>query len=192
MARIVGISGSLRRGSYNSALLRAATALMPPGGELVVATIAGIPLYDGDVEAAEGIPPAVAELKDAIAAADGLLLATPEYNNSVPGVFKNAIDWLSRPPADAARVFAGKRVALVGASPGGFGTVLSQNAWLPILRTLGCELWTGGRLLVARAASVFAADGALADAKVAESLRSYLAGYVAWVDASGERSRSRP
>jgi NAD(P)H-dependent FMN reductase len=183
MTRIVAISGSLRRGSYNSALVRNAAALMPSGAELVVATIAGIPLYDGDVEAAEGIPRAVAELKATIAAADGLLLATPEYNNSVPGVFKNAIDWLSRPPADIARVFGGKRVALVGASPGGFGTILSQNAWLPILRTLGCELWSGGRLLVARAANVFAADGSLADAKVGDALRAYLAGYVAWVDA---------
>ena len=183
MARIVGISGSLRRGSYNSALLRAATALMPADSELVVATIAGIPLYDGDVEATEGIPDAVARLKDAIVAADGLLLATPEYNNSVPGVFKNAIDWLSRPPADAARVFAGRRVAIVGASPGGFGTILSQNAWLPILRTLGCELWSGGRLLVSRAAVVFDANGRLIDAKVTESLRTYLRGFVAFVDA---------
>jgi NAD(P)H-dependent FMN reductase len=189
MARIVGISGSLRRGSYNTALLRAATGLMPAGAELVVATIAGIPLYDGDVEAAEGIPRAVAELKDAIVAADGLLLVTPEYNNSVPGVFKNAIDWLSRPPADAARVFAGRRVAIVGASPGSFGTILSQNAWLPILKTLGCELWTGGRLLVSRAAGVFDATGSLSDAKVAESLRGYLAGYVAWLEAAGERPK---
>jgi len=188
MTRIVGISGSLRRGSYNSALVRAAVALMPGGAELVVATIAGIPLYDGDVEAAEGIPRVVAELKDAIAAADGLLLATPEYNNSIPGVFKNAIDWLSRPPADAARVFAGKRVGLIGASPGGFGTVLSQNAWLPVLRTLGCDLWAGRRLLVSRAASAFDADGVLVDAKVAESLRDYLAGYVAWLVAATRRS----
>jgi NAD(P)H-dependent FMN reductase len=192
MARIVGISGSLRRGSYNSALLRAAVALMPGGAELAVATISGIPLYDGDVEAAEGIPRPVAELKDAIAAADGLLLVTPEYNNSIPGVFKNAIDWLSRPPGDIPRVFGGKRVALVGASPGGFGTVLSQNAWLPVLRTLGCELWSGGRLLVSRAASVFDADGALADARIAESLRAYLAGYAAWVDAAPATERNGP
>jgi len=192
MTRIVGISGSLRRGSYNSALVRAAVALMPRGAELVVATIAGIPLYDGDVEAAEGIPRVVAELKDAIAAADGLLLATPEYNNSIPGVFKNAIDWLSRPPADAARVFAGKRVALIGASPGGFGTVLSQNAWLPVLRTLGCDLWAGRRLLVSRAGSAFDADGVLVDAKVTESLRDYLAGYVAWIDAAGAERNTGP
>src|SRR5947208_8844484 len=122
MVRIVGISGSLRQGSYNSALLRAALASMPAGAELVVGTIRGIPLYDGDVEASEGIPAPVATLKDAIAAADGLVLATPEYNNSMPGVLKNAIDWLSRPASDIQRVFGGKPVALVGASPGGFGT----------------------------------------------------------------------
>jgi chromate reductase, NAD(P)H dehydrogenase (quinone) len=86
--------------------------------------------------------------------ADGLLLATPEYNNSIPGVFKNAIDWLSRPPADVDWGFGGKPVAVLGASPGGFSTVLSQNAWL-VLRTLGKEPWYGGSLPVSRAGSVF-------------------------------------
>jgi chromate reductase, NAD(P)H dehydrogenase (quinone) len=191
MTRIIGISGSLRRGSYNSALLRAAAGLMPSGAELVVGTIRGIPLYDGDVEASQGIPAAVAELKDAIAAADGLLLATPEYNNSVPGVFKNAIDWLSRPPADAARVFAGRPVALIGASPGGFGTILSQNAWLPILRTLGAELWAGGRLLVSRAPSVFDQGGVLVDAKTAEALRGYLSGFVDFAAAGRARGAEK-
>ena len=182
MARIVGISGSLRQGSYNSALLRAAAALMPAGSALEIATIRGIPLYDGDLESASGIPADVRRLKEAIAGADGLLLATPEYNNSVPGVFKNAIDWLSRPPSDIARVFGGRPVALVGASPGGFGTILSQNAWLPILRTLGAELWTRGRLLVSRAPSVFDQNGALVDAKLGEQLRDYLRGFVEFVE----------
>src|SRR5512145_1045094 len=134
MATIVGISGSTRRGSLNSALLRAIAAQMPRGAELRIESIASIPLYNGDDEAARGIPEPVGRLKDAIATADGLLLVTPEYNNSLPGVAKNAIDWLSRPPADIGRVFGGKRVAIAGASPGGFGTVLSQNAWLPVFR----------------------------------------------------------
>jgi chromate reductase, NAD(P)H dehydrogenase (quinone) len=136
MLELIGLSGSLRRNSYNSALLRAATGLMPEGSKLTVESIREIPLYDGDVEA-EGIPKAVARLKEAVVAAEGLLLVTPEYNNSIPGVFKNAIDWLSRPASDARRVFGGKPVALMGASPGGFGTILSQSAWLPVLRTLG-------------------------------------------------------
>ena len=177
---IVGISGSTRRGSFNSALLRAAAAAMPAGAELRIESIAAIPLYNGDEEAARGIPQPVARLKDAIAAADGLLLVTPEYNNSLPGVAKNAIDWLSRPPADIRRVFGGKAVAIAGASPGGFGTVLSQNAWLPVFKTLGANLWSGGRLLVSRAGSVFDAQGELTDAAVRDSLGKFLAGFLAF------------
>ena len=137
MTKLIGISGSLRRGSFNTALLRASAELVPVGAELTVETIHGIPLYDADVETAEGIPERVSALKEAIVAADGLLLATPEYNNSMPGAFKNAIDWLSRPPADISRVFGGKPVAILGASPGAFGTLLSQNAWLPVLKDPG-------------------------------------------------------
>src|SRR5262252_3038230 len=142
MTTIVGISGSLRKGSFNSSLLRAAAESMPAGAQLEIASIRGIPLYDADVEEASGVPEVVAELKEKIVAANGLLLVTPEYNNSLPGVFKNAIDWLSRPPADIPRIFGNKPVALIGASPGGFGTILSQNAWLPVLRTLGADLWS--------------------------------------------------
>src|SRR5690242_6183263 len=98
MTTIIGISGSLRTKSLNSSLLRAAAKAMPQGAKLEIATIKGIPLYDGDVEEAQGVPDVVTKLKDRIAAADGLLLVTPEYNNAIPGVFKNAIDWLSRPP----------------------------------------------------------------------------------------------
>ena len=177
---IIGISGSLRRGSYNTSLLRAAAQLMPDNVRLRIETIAGIPLYNGDLEAAEGIPQPVASLKEAIAVADGLLLVTPEYNNSLPGVFKNAIDWLSRPPADIPRIFGSKPVALIGASPGGFGTILSQNAWLPVLRTLGADLWSEGRLLVSRAQGVFDQSGTLTDAAIKDRLRDFLHGFVAF------------
>jgi chromate reductase, NAD(P)H dehydrogenase (quinone) len=184
MTKLLGISGSLRRGSYNSSLLRAATRLMPPEATLEVASIRGIPLYDYDVEV-QGLPAAVALLKDAVVAADGVLLVTPEYNNSIPGVFKNAIDWLSRPSADIRRVFGGRPFAVIGASPGGFGTVLSQAAWLPVLRTLGTQAWFGSRLMVSRAGGVFDESGALKDAAVEEQLKQFLAGYVGFV-----RSRS--
>ncbi|MFZ1904926.1 MAG: NADPH-dependent FMN reductase [Steroidobacteraceae bacterium] len=180
MTRLLGISGALRRGSHNAALLRAATRLMPVDSTLEVASIRGIPLYDGDVEA-QGIPAAVAQLKDAVASADGVLLVTPEYNNSIPGVFKNAIDWLSRPPADVKRVFSGRAFAVIGASPGNFGTTLSQAAWLPVLRTLGTHAWFGGRLAVARAGNVFDESGNLKDAAIEEQLKQFLAGYVAFV-----------
>jgi NAD(P)H-dependent FMN reductase len=180
MTRIVGISGSLRRGSFNSALLRAGADLMPAGATLAIASIAGIPLYDADAEAAQGLPPAVVALKQAIASADGVLLATPEYNNGIPGVFKNAIDWASRPADDIARVFRGRPFAVIGASPGNFGTILSQDAWLPVLRTLGTRPWFGGRLMASRAGTLFDGDGRLADEKLRERLRDFLAGFVAF------------
>lgn len=176
--KIIGISGSLREGSYNTSLLRLAATMMPDGTTLALGEIKGIPLYDGDAEAAEGIPTAVSELKDAIAMADGILLATPEYNNSMPGVLKNAIDWLSRPPADIKRVFGDKPIGLIGASPGGFGTILSQNAWLPVLRTLGTRPWFGGRLLVSRAHKVFDESGAMTDKAVEEQLRQFMEGFI--------------
>jgi NAD(P)H-dependent FMN reductase len=180
MIKVLGISGSLRRGSYNSALLRAGTRIMPENSTLETASIRGIPLFDGDVEA-QGIPASVSQLKEAIVAADGVLLVTPEYNNSIPGVFKNTIDWLSRPSSDIKRVFGGRAFALIGASPGGYGTNLSQAAWLPVLRTLGTQPWFGGRLQVSRAANVFDESGAIKDAAVEEALRQFLAGYVAFL-----------
>ena len=181
MIRLIGISGALRRASFNTALLNAAVGLAPAGCTLEPASIRGIPLYDGDVEAEQGIPPAVAELKDLIAGADGLVLFTPEYNNGIPGVFKNAIDWLSRPSSDMARVFGGKPVAVCGASPGALGTVLSQAAWLPVLRTLGTDFWSGGRLLVSRANTLMDTEGRLADEATRARLAQFVAGFAAYV-----------
>src|SRR4029079_6875668 len=147
---------------------------------LTVQSIAGIPLFNGDDEAAHGVPDVVSRLKDEIAASDGLLLVTPEYNNSIPGVTKNAIDWLSRPPADIVRVFGGRPVAIAGASPGGFGTILSQNAWLPVFRTIGANLYPG-KLLVSRASSVFHAEGNLPDSAVKYSVGKFMTGFAAYV-----------
>src|SRR3954470_2591845 len=174
MVGIVGISGSLRLASVNTGLLRAAGTLLPDGDRLDIADISKIPLYDGDLEQRSGVPDAVRALKDVLAGADAILIATPEYNNSIPGVLKNADDWASRPSADIPRVFGGKPVALMGASPGGFGTTLAQNAWLPVLRTLGAQLWTGRRMLVSRAHTLMDAEGALADEKTRENLRIFL------------------
>lgn len=182
MVTIVGFSGSLRRASYNASLLRALAAHAPPDCDIRIESIAGIPLYNADDEAATGIPPAAAQLKDAIAAADGLLIVTPEYNNGIPGVTKNAIDWLSRPPADVRRVFVGKPVALAGASPGQFGTVLSQNAWLAVLRTLGTDLWSG-RLLVPRAATAFDQAGEVVDAALLERIKKFSEEFAEYVRA---------
>jgi len=179
---IVGISGSLRKGSYNAALLRAAVEECPPGATIEVESIRGIPLYDGDVEAAEGIPMRAAELKERIAAADGLLLVTPEYNNSIPGVFKNAIDWLTRPSADIPRVFAGRPVGIIGASPGRFGTLMSQTAWMPVIRTLGMRPWYGELLYVGGAGKVFDPAGKLVDDATRTRLRSYLHGFVEFIE----------
>lgn len=177
MARILGISGSLRAGSFNTALLKAAVPLLAEGDLLSVATLHGIPLYDGDLERDSGLPAAVQALKAQIADSDGVLLATPEYNNGVPGVLKNAIDWLSRPGDDIPRLFGGRAFAVIGASPGGFGTILAQAQWLPILRTLGVRPWTGGRLLVSRAHTLFDAAGELQDAATREQLGKFVQGF---------------
>lgn len=183
MATIIGLCGSLRRASFNLMLLRAAVEAAPAGTSIETESIREIPLYDGDVEAEQGLPPAVQRLKDRIAAADGVLIVTPEYNNSMPGVLKNAIDWLSRPPADIPRVFRGRPVAVMGATPGPGGTALSQAAWLPVLRTLGMRPWFEGRVLISGAGKVFDGEGRVADAATRDRIRTFLEGFAAFADA---------
>ena len=180
MVAILAIAGSLREKSFNAMLLRAAAELAPAGTTVEAASIKDIPLYDGDVEAA-GIPPAVQALKDRIAAASGVLLVTPEYNNSLPGVFKNAIDWTSRPAADIGRVYGGKPIGVIGATPGLGGTGLAQAAWLPVLRTLGTLPFFGARVQVSSAGKVFDDHGRLADPAVRGLLEKYMAGFAAFV-----------
>ena len=181
MVNIVGISGSLREHSFNAGLLRAAAEAMPHGDMLSVNSIRGIPLYDGDTESSQGIPPAVTELKQKIKAADGLLLVTPEYNNGIPGVFKNAIDWCARPPEERMGIFAGKPVGLIGATPGTFGTAFSQYAWLPILRVLNTQVWSGRLLWVSGAMGKFDNQGNLTDDGVKKQLVKYMAGFTEFV-----------
>ena len=174
---IIGISGSLRRNSFNAGLLRAAAEAVSPDTHFEIVSIRDIPLYDGDVEETSGVPLVVQQLKDRVASADGLLLATPEYNNSIPGVFKNVIDWMSRPPADVRRVFIDRPVALMGATPGMGGTGLAQAAWLPVFRTLQMRPWFGGRLQVSNARESFDAQGNLIDEKIRERLKTFVAGF---------------
>lgn len=177
MINIIGLCGSLRHGSFNRLLLRAAVEVAPPGTVIQPESIREIPLYDGDVEDAQGLPHAVQRLKDRIAEADGLLIVTPEYNASMPGVLKNAIDWLSRPAADISRVFRGRPVAIMGATPGPGGTALSQAAWLPVVRRLGMRPWFEGGVLISDAGRVFDNDGRVADAATRQGIRTFVEGF---------------
>lgn len=177
MPTLLGISGSLRRASFNGSLLRAAAELSPPETRVEIASIRDIPLYDGDLEAEQGIPESVRALKERISTSDGVLLVTPEYNNSIPGVFKNAIDWLSRPASDIGRVFGDRPFAVIGATPGRGGTILAQSAWLPVLRTLGTRTWFGGRLQVSEAGKMFDAQGKLVDERIRNELTKFMAGF---------------
>jgi NAD(P)H-dependent FMN reductase len=181
MVTILAIAGSVRARSFNQMLLRAAIERAPAGTTVETASIEDIPLYNGDLEAASGSPAPVEALKERIAKADGVLLITPEYNNSLPGVFKNAIDWTTRPPADLPRIYGGKPIGVIGATPGPGGTGMAQAAWLPVLRTLGTLPFFGARLQVAHAGKVFDEHGALTDATVRAQLDKYMAGFAAFV-----------
>ena len=181
MTTILAIAGSLREKSFNAMLLRAAIELAPASVSIETASIRDIPLYDGDQEAAAGVPPVVQALKDRIAGAGGILLVTPEYNNSIPGAFKNAIDWTSRPAADIARVYGGAPIGVIGATPGPGGTAMAQAAWLPVLRTLGTLPFFGARVQVPGAGKQFDDDGRLVDPTVRGQVEKYMAGFAAFV-----------
>jgi chromate reductase, NAD(P)H dehydrogenase (quinone) len=160
MLRVLGLSGSLRCGSLNTSLLRAAATLLPPGVQLEVFDGLGeLPPYDADLDV-EPPDPAVARLRQAIADADGVLIATPEYNGSIPGVLKNALDWASRPFPD--NTLRGKPVAVIGASTGLFGAVWAQAETRKVLGVIGADV-IDGELPVGQADRAFADDGGLVD-----------------------------
>jgi chromate reductase len=166
--KILGIAGSLREGSYNRGLLRAARELLPQDVDFVEFDIRSLPFYDGDVEAA-GDPEPVVALKDAIREADALLIATPEYNRGVPGGLKNAVDWASRPPLGSP--LAGKPVALMGASTGRGGTALAQQQLREALEFPRAVVLDEPQVFVPEAYMHFDERGELAD----DSIRAEIA-----------------
>lgn len=177
--RLVALCGSLRQASYNRMLLRAATGLAPAGLELVQHEIGDFPLYDGDLEA-KGVPAPVARVKAAIAAADGLLIVTAEYNHSIPGVLKNALDWISRGPGLVTR---GKPAGIMGASNGLVGTARVQAHLRLVLFTLGALVMPSPEVLVSLCEERFGPDGALTDDRTRGFVERYLARLAEWVAA---------
>ena len=165
--RILGIAGSLREGSYNRSLLRAAREVLPEGVELVECEIGGLPFYDGDVEAA-GDPEAVIRFKQAIRDADALLIATPEYNRGVPGVLKNAVDWASRPPLGSP--LTGKPVAIMGATTGRGGTARAQEQLRAALEFSRATVLEQPEVLVPEAFMRFDEQGELVDGGIRAEL----------------------
>lgn len=174
--RVLGISGSLRRGSFNSAALRAALELAPAGMTIETFDLAPIPLYNEDVRQ-QGFPPPVEELRRRIKQADGLLIVTPEYNYSIPGVLKNSIDWASRPPEQP---FDGKPIAIMGASPGILGTARSQYHLRQCFVFLNAYLLNRPEVMITQAQTKFDADGKLTDQTTRDFVAALLVAFKAW------------
>ncbi|MBM0103232.1 NAD(P)H-dependent oxidoreductase [Steroidobacter sp. S1-65] len=172
---VLAIAGSLRRDSFNRWLLNAAAGCAPDGMRLqIYDQLAALPMFDEDRESAALAAGPVRDLRDQVASASALLIATAEYNQSMPGVLKNAIDWLSRPAPD--EVLVGKPVALIGASAGRWGTRLAQAALRQVLFATESLVLTGPALYLANAAAAFDADGKLVDPAAQASLRRVLLG----------------
>ncbi len=172
----LGISGSLRRQSLNTAALRACTQLLPPGVTMALADISAIPLYNEEIRE-QGLPAAVQTLREQILKADAILIATPEYNYSIPGVLKNAIDWASRPPSQP---FEGKPIALISASPGGFGGARAQYHLRQVFIYLNGLMLNRPEAMISAAHTKFDAQGNLTDSAAADQLKALLAALADW------------
>jgi chromate reductase, NAD(P)H dehydrogenase (quinone) len=175
--RVLGFAGSLRKNSYNRHALRAAQGLMPEGAVLDIYDLAPIPLYNDDIRE-KGYPPEVQDFRDRIAAADGLVMATPEYNYSISGVLKNAIDWASRPPGPP---MTRKAVAILGATQGLWGTVKAQHHLRQCCVFL--DLWPLNKpeVLIAQAQNKFDAQGNLTDEATKKVIAEQMVAFVAWM-----------
>jgi len=175
--RILGIAGSLRRGSFNAATLRAAQEMTPAGMTIESFDISPIPLYNEDVRQ-QGFPPSVEDFRARIKSADGLLIVTPEYNYSIPGVLKNAIDWASRPPEQP---FEGKPIGLMGASAGALGTARGQYHLRQCFVFLNGLVMNRPEVMIPQAQNKFDADGKLTDQATRDFIAAHLAALKAWV-----------
>jgi chromate reductase, NAD(P)H dehydrogenase (quinone) len=174
--RIGGIAGSLRKGSYNKATLQAARKLLPRGSVLDIFDLDGIPGFNEDQE--EAFPPHAREFKNKVKAADAILIVTPEYNFSVPGVLKNAIDWASRPHGDNA--WNAKPVAVMGASPGMLGTARAQYHLRQIFVYLNMFPLNRPEVMIANATEKFDEQGNLTDAATVERIKQLLEALIDW------------
>ena len=189
--QILALGGSLREASFNRALLHEAAALVPAGVDLDLGLLdvpGALPLFNQDIVDRDGFPPAAVRLREALRAADGLLVATPEYNWGIPGFLKNAIDWMSRPASDIPQVFGDLPVALIGAGGGG-GTRLAQSAWLPVFRFLRMRPWSDETLYLSGARTLFDEHRRLTDDATRDQLRAVVAGFAAHCAAA---PRTRP
>jgi chromate reductase len=173
---ILGISGSLRKASYNSAVLRAAQQLTPGSTMIALADISAIPMYNEDVREA-GLPPSVVSLVEQIATADAVLIATPEYNYTIPGVLKNAIDWVSKAPDQP---FRHKPVAIMGASMGAIGTARAQYDLRKVFVFLDAHVLNQPEIMVAAAHTRFDADGHLTDETTLKLIREQIVALKEW------------
>jgi chromate reductase, NAD(P)H dehydrogenase (quinone) len=186
---VLGIAGSLRSGSLNTAALRAAAELLPEGMTLEIYDLSAIPMYNGDVDA-NGAPAAVQDFKNRIAAADALLIATPEYNYSIPGVLKNALDWASRPAGRSP--LNGKPVAIMGVATSRFGTVRAQMHLRLIAQAMNMLALNKPEVMITGAADKFDAQGRLIDETSRQQIAELLAALAEWTGRLGEEALVAP
>lgn len=176
--RVLGLPGSFRKASYNGMALAAAIELAPAEMRIERYDYRDIPFYDGDLEAESGLPAPVEALREKIRAADAVLIVTPEYNTSMPGLLKNALDWTSR---GAAQPLGGKPIAVMGASPGNFGTVRAQQHLRQMLLNVGAQVVVGPQVAINLAAQRFDANGRLTDEPTRKFVATLLGNLAAWV-----------